>query len=207
MGKNRLIPDTWLAQPWILPKELVGDNIYLRVVGDNAKLEVVGNNALITVTGNGVALRINNEAGGSVTFTVENNILVDVDSNSIIPRFPTGSTFPTYFVKKIEETEVTTAPTVLDKLYVYLPSTGIGVKYRLVLYAEVYNNAGQPTVLELKYKNSSAAISTVETQYSSCISFAEVTELGDDWLILQVSTLNGGTAYIRNACGLLVPFF
>lgn len=115
-----------------------------------------------------------------------------------------GDLVPVFFAKKIEEVSATGA-TELDRTFVLAESIPPNIKLLLYLRADVYNNAGATSCVRAYFSDATVELCTTATAYTTLTGSAEVSTLKNDWLVLDISRVDSGTAYVKLACAVLVP--
>ncbi len=118
----------------------------------------------------------------------------------------TGNLVPVFHAKRIPELS-STAAVELDRTFVLAESLPPNVQLLLYLRADVYNNAGATTCVRGYLTGSGATVElcTTSTVYVTLTGSAVVTTLVNDWLVLALSVVAAGTAFVRNAQVLVIP--
>jgi len=105
--------------------------------------------------------------------------------------------------KQISQVSLTAAAT-LDQTYVLASSVPPNAQLILFLTVTMYNNGGYTTCVAASFSNATVTLCTTSTAAVTLTGTATVTTLTSGWLVLSLSSIAGGTAYVSNACANLV---
>jgi len=105
--------------------------------------------------------------------------------------------------KQISQVSLTAAAT-LDQTYVLASSVPPNAQLILFLTVTMYNNGGYTTCVAASFSNATVTLCTTSTAAVTLTGTATVTTLTSGWLVLSLSSIAGGTAYVSNACADLV---
>jgi len=108
-----------------------------------------------------------------------------------------------YTAKQISTVSLTAAAT-LDQTYVLASSVPPNAQLILFLTVTMYNNGGYTTCVAASFSNATVTLCTTSTAAVTLTGTATVTTLASGWLVLSLSSIAGGTAYVSNACADLV---
>ncbi len=191
-------------------------------VTDGTRTSTLGT-AQLNLSGNGCRIALNGAlpnitlTGATPSLTLahtEQTVSLRVDSSAQKISLPewsgylawlkSGNLIPVGFAKHIAEVS-TTGTIVLDQLFVLASSIPPNTQMLLYLRADVYNNGGYTTCIRASFSDATVQLCTTATAYTTLTGSATVNTLTDGWLILDVSSVAGGTAYVKNAVALLVP--
>jgi len=109
---------------------------------------------------------------------------------------------PVYTAKQISTVSLTAATT-LDQTFVLASSIPPNMQLLLYLTVTLYNNGGYTTCVAASFSNATVSLCTTSTAAVTLTGSATVTTLTNDWLVLSLSSIAGGTAYVSNACAVL----
>lgn len=176
--------------------KLAGSNPLVHLLGDGAKILLEGATPAITLkhTEQTVSLRLDSS---------EQKISLP-EWGGFLAWLRSGVYIPVAVAKQISEVS-TTSPVELDRVYVLASSIPPNTQLVLFLIADIYNDSGYTTCIRATFSDATVELCTTSTSYETKSGSAVVSTLTDGWMVLEVSRIDGGTGYVKNACALLIP--